>query len=459
MNSPSIAASVEDEARTESGVMRSADWTSLVHAVEHGKCTLMLGPDAVSGTLDGERLPVHVALARFVKDRLGPKYAHLDPYKPASVAQAAVAQEDPFTLQGWVEEFYEQFVGDFDMLRDLAALPFELIINSSPGLSVQKVFLEQHPRTHSDFYDRTGRARPTLPDFSADAPLVYHLFGSLEEPASLILTDIDRLDFLIAVVSDNPPLPPKLKSALRDSERSMLFVGFQLAQWQFRLLLHVLSHDSPRRYKSFAFEPGADPFDDDTVEFYRSGYRIHFISGDLPAFARELRTRVRIEPAETIGVGDGDGRTAPALPPGAPVVFLCHSNDDKAFAAQLSDGLQANGIETWLDKDDIAGGDQWDEIVRSTIKHRVDYVVVLQSESLIRKQVGYVNREIELALDRQLEYRPPRRFVIPVVIDDPANRLEHLSDLQSVDLTQPRGIDDLVRVINRDRSLEARAGR
>ena len=132
---------------------------------------------------------------------------------------------------------------------------------------------------------------------------------------------------------------------------------------------------------------------------------------------------------------------------------------DKAFAEQLSHGLQTNGIDTWLDKHDIEGGDQWDDIVRNTIRHRVDYVVVLQSESLKRKEVGYVNREIDLALDRQLEYRPPRRFVIPVVIDDPANRLENLADFQSVDLTQPRGIDDLVRVINRDRGLEARAGR
>src|SRR5262245_38914776 len=127
MTPPSTVMTADDAVQTESGGMRSADWTSLVYAVERGKCTLMLGPDAVTGTLAGERLPLHVALARFVKDRLGPRYAHLDPNNPASVAQAAVAQEDPFTLQGWVEEFYEQFVGDFDMLRDLAGLPFELV--------------------------------------------------------------------------------------------------------------------------------------------------------------------------------------------------------------------------------------------------------------------------------------------------------------------------------------------
>jgi hypothetical protein len=436
----------------EHEVIRTADWTSLAYSLERGNCTLMLGPDAVTGTFDGLRLPVHVALARFVKERLGPRYDHLDPSKPSSVAQAAVAQEDPFTLQGWVEEFYDQFQGDFDMLRDLAALPFPLVINSSPGLSVHRIFREVKPETYSAFYDRTGRARPTLPDPSIDAPVVYHLYGSLEEPASLILSDSDRLDFIVAVVSDEPPLPPKLKSAFRDPERSFLFLGFDLMQWQFRVLLHVMSRDAARRYKSFAFELDDKSVDLETREFYRTGHKIHFITGDLPAFARELRSRVSLDPAIRPS-GEGD---QPSLPPGAPIVFICHASEDKDVARRVADGLQAAGIDTWFDEHDLHAGDEWDSKIRTMIRDRVDYVVVLQSESLRRKDVGYVNREIDLAIDRQREYRPPRRFIVPAIVDHPDNRLENLEAWQSVDLTTPTGIEALVRAINRDRSLQAR---
>lgn len=433
--------------------MRDADWTSLVYAVERGQCTLMLGPDAVTGMLDGERLPVHVALARYVKERLGPDFNHLDPSKPSSVAQAAVAREDPFTLQGWVAEFYRVFDGDYDMLRDLAALPFELVINSSPGLSAHRIFLEVKPQTHSDFYDRTAPARAAMPDPSVAAPVVYHLYGSLEKPSSLILSDSDRLDFIVAVVSDEPPLPPKLKSALRDPERSFLFLGFDLGQWQFRVLLHVLARDAPR-YKSFAFELADKGLDAETRDFYRAGHKIHFVTQDLPTFARELRARVRLEaPPEPVDEGDG-----PSLPPDAPLVFLCHASEDKEFAERVADDLRTNGIDSWLDKHDLRGGDDWDSTIRRTIAERVDYVVVLQSESLRSRDVGYVNREIELARDRQLEYRPPRRFIIPAMIDDPANRLEDLERWQSVDLTAPNGIDDLVRVIKRDLNLQAHQG-
>jgi hypothetical protein len=333
-------------------------------------------------------------------------------------------------------------------------MPFPLVINSSPGLSAHKVFLETKPRTHSDFYDRTARARPAMPDPSVDAPVVYHLYGSLEQPASMILSDSDRLDFIVAVISDEPPLPPKLKSTLCDSERSFLFLGFDLGQWQFRVLLHVLARDVPR-YKSFALELADKGLDAETREFYRSGHKIHFVSGDLATFARELRSRVPVADAAPL-VAEGNG--AAALPPDAPLVFICHASEDGQQAEEVADGLAANGIDTWFDKDDLEGGDEWDALIRRTISQQVDYVVVLQSASLLSKDVGYVNREIELARDRQQEYRPPRRFIIPAVVDDPANRLAELERWQSVDLTAPKGIDDLVRVIKRDLSLRDRQG-
>ncbi len=437
---------------TELATMRDADWTSLVYAIERGNCTLMLGPDAVMGTIDDEHLPVHEALAGFVRAKLGPPYAHLDRSRPSSVAQAAVAAEDPFTLQGWVEEFMERFEADDDVLRDLAALPFELVINTSPGPSVRRIFEEVRPATYSDYYDRTAPVRPMLPDPTPDAPIIYNLYGSLDQPTSLILTESDRLDFLVSVISDEPPLPPKLKSALRDPERTLLFLGFELDQWQFRVLLHVLARDARRRYKSFAFETDDLGLDEDTREFYRTGHKIHFVVGEPMEFARELRSRVRLEEPEE--PTNGDGR--PALSPDAPTAFICHASEDKEVANRVSDFLQSNGIDTWFDKDELRGGDRWDSMIRRTIGAEVDYVIVLQSASMLAKDVGYVNREINLALDRQMEYRAPRRFLIPVVIDRSDSRLVELEHLQATDLSNPAGFDELVRTIKRDIDLKVR---
>lgn len=434
--------------------MRGADWTSLVYSVERGMCTLMLGPESLMGTLDGRRMPVNVALASFVKDKLGPAYAGLDESKLASVAQAAVALEDPFTLQGWVEEFYESFDGDLTLLQTVAQLPFDLVINSSPGFSAHRVFSEFKPETKYEFYDRTARARPMLPDLSVAAPVVYDLYGSLEQPSSLILSDNDRLDFVVSVVSEQPPLPPKLKSTLCDPDRTFLFLGFDLAQWQFRVLLHVLAGDVQRRYKSFALEFDSQAVDTDTRDFYRAGHKIHFVGGDLAAFAKELQCRVRLpDIAEPETSPDDDG-----LPPDSPVAFLCHVSEDKPFVQAVADGLRANGINTWFDRDDLRGGDRWDSKIRQTIAEEIDYFVVLQSASLRAKDIGYVNREIELALDRQQFYRAPRCFMIPTIVDHEDSRLPGLRHLQSVDLSDPSGIDSLVRTIKRDVMYKVRQG-
>ena len=84
-------------------------------------------------------------------------------------------------------------------------------------------------------------------------------------------------------------------------------------------------------------------------------------------------------------------------------------------------------------------------------------MVVLQSVSLKSKTIGYVNKEIYLALERQSTYRPPHIFMIPAVIDDPSSMLEELGAFQAVDLTNSDGIQDLVKTIRRDLDRASRS--
>lgn len=425
-------------------VMSEGDWTSLVKSIELHNCILMLGPDATAGTYRGEYLPAHVALATYVKEQLGPDFDHLDPTQPSSVAQAAIANEDPITLQAWVGDFYErEFEGDFEVIRELAELPFEWIINTSPGFSAQSVFEEINPNTYSDYYDRTGPVRDSLPEPSPTAPIVYHLYGSLEQPASLILTMEDRLDFLVSIVSGNPPLPGRLTAALADPRRTFLFAGFDLSQWQFRMFLHVLSRDARRRNKSFAFELDPARIDQETVDFFKSSHRIHFVTGDIRDFAHDLRGRVRSEQPEP------EPDEPPPLPSDAPLVFLCHANADKDVAERLARHLQSNGIDTWLDKHNLRAGDVWDDRIKDLITQQVDYVVVLQSAGLKEREVGYVNREIKLALERQDLHRYGG-FVIPVIVDSITNMLPQFAGMHAPDVSRPEGITELVRTIKRD---------
>ena len=435
---------------TPSGILREDDWASLSATVSQGKCTLMLGPDAVSGQLEGQHMHAHVALATYVKERLAdspdpPQLDLLDPERPSSVAQ--VAREDPATIGRWISDFYELFEVDADVVSTLASLPFPLVVNTSPGPSVAQAFKERKPGTQSAHYDLRSTQKKLMPDPDPSAPVVYHLYGVAAEPQSMILSDSDRLDFIVAAASNNPPLPRNLLSHLQDVDHTFLFLGFDLDDWQFRILLHLLARNVSRRYKSFAFDLDANPVHPATREYYLSGHKIHFFRGEVAKFVHELSERV-----DKLTSRSDDSPGADVLPPDAPTVFLCHASEDKAHAERVAAGLRDSGIGTWLDKEDLRGGDQWDEMIRHTLGDVVDYVVVLQSGNLKRKAAerSYVNREIRMALKVQEEYAFPRVFLIPGLLDGPENRRGELEDYHEIDLSGSNGIQALVRTIKRD---------
>lgn len=445
-------------------LMDEDNWYSLVSVLSAGTCTLMLGPAAVTGTLDGEHLPVHVAMAKYIKrrlpaelrDQLGSRYERLDPWKPAALAQVVWREADPALIKKWVGEFRDEFVSDEQPILDLASLGFDLVLNTSPDTTVFDIFSRAKPGAQSAYYDRTGKNPGMLPDGSPEAPVIYQLYGSLDNPRSMILSDADRMDFIVKVARGSPALPVNLTSTLHDTDHSFLFLGFDLSQWHFRVLLHILSDNATRNYTSFAYELDSGPVDPDTRDFYRTSQRIHFFAGDLATFCADLRKRYEAENAGKTTQSGAVAASAPAVSPEAPVVFICHANEDAAAAIDVAEGLRAAGIGAWLDKDSLRGGEDWNDTVEHLLKEEVQYVAVLQSAAMRHKGEGYVFKEINLALERQIYRLPPRVFLIPVIIDDPVNRLDALNHLQSVNVAPPAGVTELVKAIRRDLDLQVR---
>jgi CHAT domain/SIR2-like domain len=69
-------------------------------------------------------------------------------------------------------------------------------------------------------------------------PLVYHLFGRLEYPQSLVLTEDDYFDFLIGMKKNKEFIPGVVKRALADT--GLAFLGFQLDDWNFRVMFRAI---------------------------------------------------------------------------------------------------------------------------------------------------------------------------------------------------------------------------
>lgn len=303
---------------------------------------------------------------------------------------------------------------------------------------------EENKQPLTNWYNFNGENPGMIQMGTVEKPLVFYLYGAVNEPESLMLTENDLLDFLVALISKKRPLPDNIRSELQDEKKIFLFMGFGFRHWYLRILLHVLQGGNKKNNRSYALEqiPPENTSELQRTVFYfkKSDYKIHIFDEDFNHFTAQLRKR--FEPCSPAVVSRIEASKIPG-------VFICHASEDKDYAVSLYKRLEQAGIRPWLDTEKLRGGDEWDRKIRDTLK-KIDYFVVLLSQNLVNKDIGYVNREINIALDRLQEFqRGKYDFIIPVKIEACPFR-EDLQHLQTIDLTDEANIKTLANTIQRD---------
>jgi hypothetical protein len=166
---------------------------------------------------------------------------------------------------------------------------------------------------------------------------------------------------------------------------------------------------------------------------------------DALEFIKELRARLDRSGGYT---GPRESRARRAQ------IFISYERSDQTVAERLRAGLPSDQFEVWLDRAFLQGGDEWNAALEEKLQVS-DYFVILNSANLASKIVGYVNKELTIALDRQKYMQPGLRFIIPLQIGGitaEAGR-QDLARFQQVPLRQEFFEDDigvLVRTISRD---------
>ena len=138
-----------------------------------------------------------------------------------------------------------------DPLRELARLRLPIYITTSYHDFLERALRAEgatHVRTQFCLWNMNQEIVDTehLPERgyapTAQEPVVYHLHGYEEYPASLVLSEDDYLDYLLALAHDTnanqPLIPPYIRTALEVS--SLLLLGYRLQDWDFRILYRGL---------------------------------------------------------------------------------------------------------------------------------------------------------------------------------------------------------------------------
>jgi formylglycine-generating enzyme required for sulfatase activity len=105
--------------------------------------------------------------------------------------------------------------------------------------------------------------------------------------------------------------------------------------------------------------------------------------------------------------------------------------------------LKADGVDAWLDKENIIPGQDWEFEIRKAVRES-DIVVVCLSRQFSQK--GYRQNEVRIALDEANLQPEGEIFIIPARLEE-CNYLESLKRFHGVDLFEERGYEYLMRAL------------
>ena len=438
--------------------MKDSDWKSLINNIKVGNCILVLGPDIATDIVDGKPKPLTEilsnAFAKEIEKKRPDDFKHINSDHLAYTADLFSEIETDDDLRGETKSFYEKRKIEVKKIyKDLAALPFQLVVNATPDTFLIQALEEAKKNYIVDHYNYNGQKRDMVQWATRDKPLIYYLFGSIDEKKSLVISEKHLFEYLVSVISNDPPIQNNISSEFRDRDKSFLFVGFGFRNWYLRILLYVLlvgskGQRSEKSSRSFAAEQFLTK-DGANLQYscflLRADLKVNFTDMNEEDFVSELRKKyeesVKDSPKQ---------KSDEVINEGAPSIFICHASEDKEKAMDISENLKAGGLNPWIDHEGIRGGDKWDNLIERTIKDS-DYFVILQSKAMAAKTYGYVNKEIHLALKR-VDYFRGSNYIFPVIIEqlDENEKLEDFKDFQFTDLTTKSAIEELIKDIRRD---------
>jgi len=315
-------------------------WPAIVRSVKRGQCTPILGPNLAASVLG----PVD-EIARNWAERYNFPLAPHERDELSQVAQyLAINQDHQFPRDELVDylrdtllaRFGEGIAADsedghiYDLLAAagalqrertpadphavLAAQPIPVFVTAGQHnlLSEALRAAGKDPMVEFCRWNEDVADLPSIyddePDYqpSAERPLVFHLFGILDEADSLVLTEDDYYDFLIRVSRDVELIPLAVREALADT--ALLFLGFRLEDRAFRVLYRSLMQQEGRgRRRKYAHIAGQVMPDEERfllperaqrfLEGYFGNADISIFWGSVDDFARELQTQILADAA------------------------------------------------------------------------------------------------------------------------------------------------------------------
>jgi hypothetical protein len=257
-------------------------------------------------------------------------------------------------------------------------------------------------------------------------PVVFQVFGNCMTPLQYALTEGDKVEYMHALQTAEYR-PNRIFDELYT--RPLLLLGNRFPDWLTRMFLRMirktpLDHtDVPKQYVADA--KGAEDvfmrlF---LLDFTKNTELVESL--DPVELIRELSARwhERFGNQEVAPVAATPAGAKP-MPKNAVFISYCATDAsgqparDGQVALAIREALEARGIDVWLDKDQLQGGDEFERKIKRYID-TCSLFMPLISQTTQSRDDGFFRKEWNWALSKLLDFTgSDRQFIFPVVIDD-----------------------------------------
>lgn len=270
-------------------------WRMLLDRIRKGRCTPFLGPGLSASVVKSEN-----EIAReWAQEH---HYPLGDTEDLAQIAQflSLVEFDAGYVKESVFESWFEDAARtDFQTISSLhtalAKLPLPMYVSACYDDFMFSALKQQRKQPVRLLYDEDCNVSNN--DITAERPLLYHLYGHYENPTGAIMTEDDYLDYLVKIARKDIVFPPPVER--RITTTTLLFVGFDVSHWNFRVLFRILSSYLERNtsitHIAVQVAPTASGSSDDNakriheyLKRYFERLKIHVYVGETSDFIDEL---------------------------------------------------------------------------------------------------------------------------------------------------------------------------
>lgn len=279
------------------------DLNELGKSLKKKRCILMLGPRIATVVENDTDVPIMEGLAlEFARrlDGLNIAYEKTAVRNLSYVSQMFLREQNirKEDLRKIAKTYIDEKSGDVNyfppIYLELANLPVRVIVNTTPDDFMVRALRKagKNPSVFTfNFEVNSGSDRNAaqlnvnFDTVGVTQPLVFNLFGNTSDPNSMVITEADQVSFVRSILEGSSRLPQEVLQLFQD-DNTYLFFGFNLENWQFRLLLKSMQLND----KNHTLSPQTDnyPVTEITKTYLRHEFNFHFVDARMNDFAREI---------------------------------------------------------------------------------------------------------------------------------------------------------------------------